>query len=469
MICRCGAQFCYVCGKVWLTCDCTERQLAQMKRRTRENAARRQAQEERERRETQELKTALEAIARVEAMMEAADAEKLERICAAKEAQRKKHVHRKYDDFRTRLNEINEFQRGLLDAQHVRDRGHLELRIEVAMDSLRLKHDARLSHLRTSLKIKIEEKEKELDQDWQERVAREKKTEAEYRAQLDEWVTSVKNGEPRKEELLKAHKSEHDQGRDGYLKKRDELERLRWVLDERVAIEQELMDVKKTRIEESFEVQQRELQAKVKTELRWLELVFSERSRLLHIFLVVELADQIVDNADDRWNTFIIKGEAEAYPSRFRFAQRRANGKMNFADTMDEKAGPSSERQALESREPTPPPGNPFPLSSALQATWDSARDPMRKRPSAREKSPPRKQSERKKQSTSLPPTRTLSLTQPPQPEAQQPELPPSAEPTQEQADHDRVATLVPGYSVLQSVWDFVWSQPKTSKVNVER
>lgn len=324
MTCRCGAEFCYVCGKIWWTCGCTERQLDQIKKRARQNAARRRAQEERERREIEELKKALEAIAK----MEAADAEKLERICAAKEVQRKKHVQRTYAELRTKVDEINEFQRGFLDGQHVRDRDRLELRIDVAMDGLRLKHDARLSYLHTSLKTKIEEREKELEQDWQERVANEKKAEADYKAQLDEWAKTVKNGDRRKEELLKAQKSKHDQGRDGYMRKRDdELDRLRWVLDEEVTIERELMDAKTARVEESFKVQQRELQVKVRTELRWLELVFPERGRLLDRFLAVELADEIVDDADDRWNTFIVKEEAgEAGPSRFRSAMKHAKG-----------------------------------------------------------------------------------------------------------------------------------------------
>lgn len=107
----------------------------------------------------------------------------------------------------------------------------------------------------------------------------------------------------------------------------DEFQQLRWILYEEVAIEQELMDAKKARIEGSFKFQQRELQIKVKTELRWLELVFSERCRLLDNFLVVELANEIVDDADDRWDIFIVKEEVEeAGPSPFGSSTRRAKG-----------------------------------------------------------------------------------------------------------------------------------------------
>lgn len=320
--CRCGAEFCYVCGKVWWTCGCTERQLDQIKKRARDNAARRKEQEERERREVQELQRALEAIAK----MEAEETEKRKRIRAAKEAQRQKQVRWAYAEFKTKLDEVNEFQKDFLDGQHERDGSHLELKIQIAMDGLGLKHEAKMGQLRSSLKVKIEEREEEWEQDWQERIANEKIIDAEYETQLDEWAKVVENGERRKEELLKAQRSKHEQGRTDYRKIRDdELERLRWVLDEELAIESELMDAKKARIEESFKIQQRELQVKIRSELRWLELVVSERSRLLDKFLEVELADEIVDDADDRWNNIVVKEEAgEPGPSRFRSAMQYA-------------------------------------------------------------------------------------------------------------------------------------------------
>lgn len=43
--CRCGTEFCYVCGSRWWTCGCTERQLKDLKERAGRNAERRRAQE----------------------------------------------------------------------------------------------------------------------------------------------------------------------------------------------------------------------------------------------------------------------------------------------------------------------------------------------------------------------------------------------------------------------------------------
>lgn len=50
MRCRCGAEFCFVCGAKWWTCGCTERQLKELKDRVARRAeARRQLDERRAR------------------------------------------------------------------------------------------------------------------------------------------------------------------------------------------------------------------------------------------------------------------------------------------------------------------------------------------------------------------------------------------------------------------------------------
>lgn len=110
-------------------------------------------------------------------------------------------------------------------------------------------------------------------------------------------------------------------------RRESELERLRWVFDEEMVIQKELMDAKTMRIKDSFDVQERELQVKIRSELRWLELVFSERNRLLDEFLKIDLADEIIDDNDDRWSSFIVREEAEeAGPSRFRSAMHHVQG-----------------------------------------------------------------------------------------------------------------------------------------------
>lgn len=373
MTCRCGAEFCYVCGKVWWTCGCTERQLDRVKRRAKENAAKRRAQEERERREAQELRQALEAIAKIEAEA----AEKQEKVRVAKEACRKNQVQHTYAGYKTLIEELNEFQRSLLDGDHQRDQDHLTLKTLEAMDGLRVKHEAKLRLLEQSSKAKIGEKTRELDQEWLDHIAEEHRVETTWEMQLAHWAEQGGNDGSREERLLCDQKSRQEKERDAYLKGRSyTLERLRYVFDEEAGIEQELMDAKQARIRESFKVQERELRVKIQSQLRWFELVSIERSRLLEEFMAVELADEIKDDEDDRWNLILVREEVgKAGPSRFQSASRYVRGLVSFLDRAGDEAGPSSERLEVITREPTPPSWNPLPLGSALHAAWDSAWD----------------------------------------------------------------------------------------------
>lgn len=356
---------------MWWTCGCTERQLDRVKRRARENAAVRRAQEERENREAQELRQALEAIEKIEAEA----AEKQERVRVAKEACRKNQLQYTYADYKTIVEEVNEFQRSLLDGDHQRDQDRLTLRTLEAMDGLRVKHEAKLRVLIESSQIKIGERIRQLDQEWLDHIAEE------HRVKLS-WETHLKQWTEQKSEFRGSGQSDdqsvgHEQEREAYLTKRsDTLERLRFILDEDVGIERELMDAKKARIRESFTVQEQELWVKIQSQLRWLELVSAERSRLLDEFVAVELADEIKDEDDNRWDSILVRVEiGQAGPSRFRSASRYVRGEPAFSDRAEDKAEPSSQGLEVITREPTPPSWNPLPLGSALHAAWDSASD----------------------------------------------------------------------------------------------
>lgn len=322
--CRCGAQFCYVCSKAWWTCGCTERQLESVKARAKENAARRRAQEEHERREIEKLHRALEAIAKLEAEA----AKKQQRVRVAKEARRKNQVQYTFSGYKTLVEEINEYQSGLLDGDHQWDQDQLTLKTLEAMDSLQVKHAAKLQLLERVSKAKMRVKVRELDQDWLDRVAEEHRAETCWEAQLAHWAEKVGNGDLRKEELPDGLKSRHEQGREEYLHRRnDTLERLRYVFDEEVGIEQELMDAQKARISESFKLQEQEMRVKIRSQLRWLHMVVTERSRILDELLADELADEIKDEDDDRWNSILVREEVvDAGLSRFKSTTRCAQG-----------------------------------------------------------------------------------------------------------------------------------------------
>lgn len=327
--CRCGAEFCYVCGKVWWTCRCTEDQLDQIKKRVRENADRRRAQEDRERREAEDLKQALEAIT----TMEAAQAEKLDRIRAAKEAQRKTQVQQTYAELRIKMDEINEFQRGFLDGQHAQDREHLKLSADAAMYGLKLKHDTRLSFLCTSWSGEIDKTQRESIYERQQTI---RKGEG-YTPNPMEDLNHTQQEQYDIQVLEQGQELEQT-----ICRRDDETERLQWLLSEEIATELELMDAKMVRIKESFGRQQGELQVKVTSERHWLDLTFEERSRLLEEFQAVEIADEMIDEADSRWNEFSVKEEAETgHLIESQNEMLRASCSKS-AISVDEEAGSSS-------------------------------------------------------------------------------------------------------------------------------
>lgn len=298
--CRCGAEFCMVCGAAWWTCGCTERQLDEIKQRALRNSERRREQEERERREVRELHAALELIAR----MEAEESEKLERTRAAKETRRKVQVTSSYADLMVLLGEVNEFQRGILEGQHERGRRELLVQIQTAEEGLNSKHVARTDELRTTSKRKMDEKEKEL---WEEHKAGPSQETPE--TTIDE-RTGMDPGRGAPDEEDCEAKGQWPQYRD------DQLRQFRWAVEDEQAIEEDLMHAKTTRILESFKIQQRELQVKIRSELRWHELVVAERARLLEELLIVELEDEIVDDDDYRWDAIVVQEVGEPGPSR---------------------------------------------------------------------------------------------------------------------------------------------------------
>ncbi|KUI57546.1 E3 ubiquitin-protein ligase arih1l [Cytospora mali] len=292
MVCRCGAQFCMVCGAVWWTCGCTEKQLEEMKQRAKRNSERRKEQEERERREMQELHEALEAIAK----MEAEESEKMEKIRVAKEARRKVQVTSIYAELRVLLGEVNQFQKDLLQGQHARGRRELLTQIQTAEEGLNFKHVTKMDKVQKSNKKKMDEKEKELWEGYKASASRET---SENISDEQTTRTHPEGGTSNDEEDREADEN-WSQYRD------EQLKQFRWAIADEQAIEEELMQAKTARIMESFKVQQRELEVKTRSELRWYDLVVAERSRLLEEVLVFDLEDKLLGVDDIRWDSIVV-------------------------------------------------------------------------------------------------------------------------------------------------------------------
>lgn len=299
--CRCGAQFCMVCGAPWWTCACTERQLEDMKQKAQKSQERRRLQEERERREVQELHRALSIVAETETEAE----EKLERIRAAREARRKAQAIESYAELSVLLGKVNAFQKAILEGQHERDRLALLAQIQSVEEGLTFKNQARTDELRMTSKRKVEEKEKRL---WEEYKANDPSRET-LENISDERTKARTVGDPSNQE--------DGEAKDHWPQYRDEqLKQFRWAIEDEQAIEEEHMQAKASRILDSFSVLKREMEIKMRSELRWYDLVVAERTRILEGLKVSELENEIIGEDDDRWEAFEVKEDGEAGPSR---------------------------------------------------------------------------------------------------------------------------------------------------------
>lgn len=460
-----------MCGKQWWTCGCTELQLNRIKERAKDAAMRRRIQEERERRDIESLRKALEDISKQEAEASV----KRERIRVAKEARRKSQVQHTYADYTTMLEDLNDFQRNALNAEHQRAQDHLTLKTRTTVEGVQSKHEDKLAGLKASSEAQIEKKSQELEQLWLDLIAERLKAGGghgnvpQIQWKAVQWDRATDAGEPHQAQVPEPPKSAYEHEREGHSKRKDDtLERLHYVLAEEVAIQQELMDARKARIVESFQVQARELRLKIQSEARWLELVFMERRRLLDEFMGVELVDEILDDRDDRWNSILVKEETvEAGPSRFDRASQRVSAALRHQQGLSpsqdqtDSAGPPSPRPESSTREPTPPPWIPLSLGSALHAAWDSTWDaywnPRAKTRTSESGSGPPKYSPLASPNRSTPPTPPRESSRAPQ-HSGVPQYYPQAPPVT--PSEERPPTPEPWTSLLDAIRDFLIEAP---------
>ena len=165
--CKCGAEFCYTCGAIWRTCDCTEVDEANRKRRIREN------KEQRDRLAAAEEREIAAAIAAVEEAerREAEERERLERLIALEEerrrqeeeerAQRHRHavllsVHARHQTLKMVLSQINSSQQSNLNKRHSDSATSHLTSTQAALDSFH-EDSARLTEmLDSSISARVE-------------------------------------------------------------------------------------------------------------------------------------------------------------------------------------------------------------------------------------------------------------------------------------------------------------------------
>jgi hypothetical protein len=294
MTCRCGAQFCYVCGLRWRTCGCTIEQLHAIKEAAEARRAQRLVDERAEAEELREMLAQIEEFERQEALrleierlekerleMERWQAEVEERL--RMEQVRRQEIEIKYQQLREMLNGLNELQQIMADARQDESTKDLAVEAEVAKGQLKEKQQAERESLDSLLSTKLRAREDQYDKEYAARAAWERQLEEDYLAQLRSfWADKVDGGEERVQASMLPLRQRMDVAHRTWQRWRDDqLQHYQSKLDEERTVKEELMYSLRRRMEAAFAGREAQLARRMVAEKRWIREVFLERERLL--------------------------------------------------------------------------------------------------------------------------------------------------------------------------------------------
>ena len=309
MTCRCGYQFCYVCGSKWCTCSCTGDMLSQIKNEASNRLRERQEREAREAAEAEELRQILAQIEEFEreqalkAEMLRQEQERLEEERRQRELEERAQQERirlrelelKFAELRKELNILHELQQVMLDEQNEKDATALAEEIQEAKGELREKQSQERADLEADIQNLLSKKELVFEEDFAVRSAAEKKMMAEYQSQLEAFWRSQTDGAQEIEKAMAHLRESMERNCQAWKEWKDgELKAYRERLGNRGVTKEEFLYSAKARLEDKCVEWEADLVKRWLAAQKWMQMVMLERERLLTEMEV----DEMKGNAD---------------------------------------------------------------------------------------------------------------------------------------------------------------------------
>lgn len=295
MTCRCGAQFCYVCGLRWRTCGCTMEQLHAIKEAAEARRGQRLVNERADAEELREILAQIEEFERQEAWkleIERLEQERLEleRWQAEVEERlrmeqiRRQEVEIKYQQLREMLDELHELQQVMADSKQDESARDLAAEANLVKKQLEERQQAERENLDSLVLAKLGAREDKYAKEYAARAVLEYQLEEDYLAQLRNfWGHQVVDGGgerveasmlPLRQRMDLAHRT-WQRWRD------DQLHYYRTKLEDERTVKEELMYSSRKRTEALYVDKETELAKRMVAEKKWIQNVILERERLL--------------------------------------------------------------------------------------------------------------------------------------------------------------------------------------------
>ncbi|KAM0254808.1 hypothetical protein ACHAQJ_006407 [Trichoderma viride] len=296
MTCRCGAQFCYVCGLRWRTCGCTMEQLRAIKEAAEARKEQRLLSKQADAEDLREILAQIEEFERREAVrleMERLEQERLEQElwqARVEERLRLEHVRRqeveiKYQQLREMLDELHELQQVMADSRQEEDARELVTEAELEKKRLQEHQQAEREGLDALMLAKLRAREDEYANEYATRAELERQLEDEYLEQLRSfWGDKVDGGEERVEATMLPLRQRMDLAHKAWQRWRDDqLAHYRTRLEDERTVKEELMYSSSKRMDASYVDKETELTRRMVAEKEWIREVILERERLLGV------------------------------------------------------------------------------------------------------------------------------------------------------------------------------------------